>query len=204
MSTTENKTAAYAIFPIQVRVEDVLRSLNLAGFANENICLFLTPAHPIAESVRSLKIEYADNGKRQSASTHVVGWLSQFGAVVIPGVGFFVGSREFVAALTPRQRRIGRDGDDELMTGLGIPQPEAARYQSRVREDATMVFVSCDGLARSYWAREILWQWKADEVSLLDGSASERRVRTAAAGRWARVASQSTQVLRLAQDDSAI
>jgi len=36
----QTKTAAYAMFPADAQVEEVVRSLNLAGFGDENICVF--------------------------------------------------------------------------------------------------------------------------------------------------------------------
>jgi len=50
-----------------------------------------------------------------------------------------------------------------MLASLGIP----ARYAARVRRDASLVFVSCDGSAQSEWAREILRRSRAEEVSLL-------------------------------------
>jgi hypothetical protein len=50
-----------------------------------------------------------------------------------------------------------------MLASLGIP----ARYAARVRRDASLVFVSCDGSAQSEWAREILRRLRAEEVRLL-------------------------------------
>jgi hypothetical protein len=173
----QNKTAAYAIFPVDTHMEDVLRSLNLAGFDNENICLFLTPMHPIAEGLQSMTVASSKDLSEEGRQAGLVSWLSRFGAVVIPGVGFFIGSREFLGALTPRgeQAPVVRNG--ELLSGLGIPQPDAARYEARIRSDANLIFVSCEGTARSQWAREILWRLRAEEVCLLGEEGKMARIR---------------------------
>jgi hypothetical protein len=163
----DHKTAAYGIFPMDAQVEEVLQSLNLAGFQSEDICLFLTPAHPIAEGLQTMKFAFSNDLATEASLSDVVAWLSQLGAVVIPGIGFFIASREFLRALMPNDYRSIAVRQGEMMRGLGIPQPDAARYEARVREDATLVFVSCDGSARSHWAREILWRMRAEEVSLL-------------------------------------
>jgi len=163
----QTKTAAYAMFPADAQVEQVVRSLNLAGFGDENICVFLSPAHPIAEAVQNMKVNSSSHRSVASARAGVVSWLSRFGAIVIPGVGFFIGSREFLSALAPHHRQSSVERRGELLAGLGIPQPDAARYEARVRRDATLIFVSCQGAARSQWAREILWRMRAEEVRLL-------------------------------------
>jgi hypothetical protein len=164
---TQTKTAAYAMFPVGAQVEEVVHSLNLAGFEDENICVFLSPAHPIAAVVQNMKVNPSSDRSVEAGRAGVVSWLSRFGAVVIPGVGFFIGSREFLSALVPHHRRSSVDGGGELLAGLGIPLLDAARYQARVRRDATLIFVSCQGAARSQWAREILWRMRAEEVRLL-------------------------------------
>ena len=164
MSTQENKTAAYGIFPMDIRLDEIVTSLNSAGFGCEDICLFLPPSHSIADGVRNMKAAASDFSA-EAGLTRMISWLSTFGGVVIPGVGFFVGSREYLHALTKTEPAVGGDGG--LLTSLGIAHEAAARYEARVRHDASLVFVSCDGSAQSEWAREILRRLRAEEVRLL-------------------------------------
>ena len=51
--------------------------------------------------------------------------------------------------------------------GLGISPTDVAQYESRMRDKSSVVFVSCDDLAQSEWARELLSTMGAEEVSLL-------------------------------------
>jgi hypothetical protein len=53
------------------------------------------------------------------------------------------------------------------LANLGIPSDAAMRYEARTREDASLVFVRCDGSAQSEWAREILRLLRAEEVCVL-------------------------------------
>jgi hypothetical protein len=55
VGSAENKTAAYGLFRMEVRLDEVVTSLNSAGFESEDICVFLPPAHPIVEGVRNMK-----------------------------------------------------------------------------------------------------------------------------------------------------
>jgi hypothetical protein len=164
VSAQENKTAAYGIFPMDIRLDEVVASLNSAGFGSEDICVFLPPAHPIADGVRNMKAAASDLSA-EAGLARMISWLSTFGGVVIPGVGFFVGSREYLHALTKTELTVGGDGG--LLTSLGIAHEAAARYAARVCRDASLVFVSCDGSAQSEWAREILRRLRAEEVRLL-------------------------------------
>jgi hypothetical protein len=53
-----------------------------------------------------------------------------------------------------------------MLQNLGIPEEMATRYEARLRRDAMIVFVDCDGWARSEWACEILQRLQAEEVTL--------------------------------------
>jgi hypothetical protein len=166
VGSQENKTAAYGIFSMDARLDEVVTSLNAAGFESVNICVFLPPAHPIADVVRNMKSASADFSA-EAGFERTVSWLSAFGGVVIPGVGFFVGSREYPHALAQSDCWLESVGNGALLASLGIPEEAAARYEARVRRDATLIFVSCDGSAQSEWAREILRRLHAEEVRSL-------------------------------------
>ena len=162
MGSAENKTAAYGLFRMEVRLDLVMTSLNSAGFESEDICVFLPPAHPIVEEMRNMKAA-ALEFEMEAGPERMVSWLSTFGGVVIPDLACFVGSREYLRALTHTNHFPEVAGTQGMLASLGIP----ARYGARVRRDASLVFVSCDGSAQSEWAREILRRLRADEVRLL-------------------------------------
>lgn len=151
---------------METRHDQVASSLNAAGFESVDICLFLPPAHPIADGVRNMKAAAATVSE-QMVSKRTVSWLSTFGGVVIPDVGFFVGSREYLHALTERACQMEWAGEGGVLASLGIPVQAAVRYEARVRGDASLVFVGCDGSARAEWAREILRRLGAEEVRSL-------------------------------------
>jgi hypothetical protein len=161
----EVRNAACGIFSTRVRLEAVIASLNSAGFRSGDICVFLSPSHPIAEELRHLNTPYASLAREVELES-TVAWLAKFGGFVIPGVGLFVGSRSYLPALTQVDCRPGRTGNQGMLQNLGIPEEAATRYEARLRRDAMIVFVDCDGWAQSEWAREILQRLQAEEVSL--------------------------------------
>jgi len=82
----------------EVALNEVVHTLNQAGFDNEDICMMLSPTHPIAALVRDASLfnsECASN----AVTAGLIGWLSGFGAVLIPTVGFFIRSQAFFRAL---------------------------------------------------------------------------------------------------------
>ena len=166
MTSQEIKTAAYGVFSLKTGLEDVLKSLNSAGFQREDICVFLSPTHPIADGVRNLKAP-SSSFTRDIDLGRMFSWVSTLGCVIIPGVGFVVGSHDYLRALGQGDCAPDATGNGAALVSLGIPHDDAARYETRLRRDANLVFVSCDGVARSEWAREILRRMRAEEVCVL-------------------------------------
>src|SRR6266702_5959272 len=93
-----NRTAAYGMYPRNIALPDVVCALNRDGFGNEDICMVLSPAHPDASVVRDAKILNVER-EESATSARMIGWFSEFGAVVIPTVGFFIRSQTFFRAL---------------------------------------------------------------------------------------------------------
>jgi hypothetical protein len=160
------QTAAYGIYPLEARIDGVIAVLGEAGLRTEDICVLLAPAHPIAEAVRDARVSSYDTTSGREVS-EVLHWLSRFGAVIIPEVGFFVSSRVFLGAvLAPDTTKPGSTHLETLL-GLGIPEPEASRYAERLTHDAVMLFVCCDGMPKSEWTRQVLRQTGAEEACCL-------------------------------------
>lgn len=165
MQSSMNKAAAYGIFPVDKGLEQIVSSLYAAGFETSSICVFLPPSHPVAQEVRSVK-SFSAEPMRQHEGERVIAWLATLGGVVIPEVGFFVGARGYLHAVACGICQTG-DKRTGALAKLGIPADAAERYEARTREDASLVFVSCDGWAQSEWAREILRLLRAEEVCIL-------------------------------------
>jgi hypothetical protein len=160
-----SRAAAYGIFPIDARLDQIVSSLNAAGFETSSICVFLPSSHPVAGEVRSLKSSPGDL-KGDHGDERVIAWLATLGGVVIPEVGFFVGARGYLHAVACGICQTG-DKRTGALAKLGIPANAAERYEARTRQDASLVFVSCDGWAQSEWAREILRLLREEEVCVL-------------------------------------
>jgi hypothetical protein len=162
----DSRSAAYGFFPSESQLESVLRALNAAGFENEDLCVFIASEHPIAERIGDLDHNQIQDLPTDASPERVIAWLSSYGAVVIPDVGLFVGAREYQEALALPGKLLA-NSERGVFAGLGISPTDAARYESRMRDKSSFVYVSCDGLAQSEWARELLSTMGAEEVSLL-------------------------------------
>ncbi len=164
-------TAAYGLYSQDVALNNVVNTLNQAGFQNEDICMMLSPTHPIASLVRGASLF---NSERESnaVTAELIGWLSEFGAVMIPTVGFFIRSQDFFHALMFSQESPALCGNSRSLVGLGFSDDEADRFEHQLRQLGVLVYVSCPERAKTLWACEVLRHTGANEAATLDGRLS--------------------------------
>jgi hypothetical protein len=159
-------TAAYAIYPMATQIDEVIENLNSAGCRDEDVCVLLTPTHRLAQAVRDAKVAPMVLNS-ESPTSDLLRWLSRFGAVIIPGVAFFVSSRVFLRAVLAPCPATHNSAYADSLIGLGLPPQEADRYGVRLSRDAIIVFVCCAGAARAHWIREVLRTTGAEEAACL-------------------------------------
>jgi hypothetical protein len=150
-----NASAAYAVYPQNVALNEVVRTLTQAGFDKENFCLMLSPTHPIASIVRDTNCG-AFNVDANVVSAGLLGWLTGFGAVVIPTFGFFIKSREYFRALVSDLDSVGFCDRSGTLASLGFTAADATRLEKQLRETGVLLYVSCAEPARARWALELL------------------------------------------------
>ena len=162
--------AAYGVYAHDAALHDIVQTLNQAGFGKEDMCVMLSPTHPIATVVR--EASFLNSEREASAVTAgLIGWLSEFGAVIIPTVGFFIRSQEFFRALV-----VAKDSpalcENRPLVSLGFSEMDAERYENLLRDMGILLYVSCPETARTDWARELLSRTGAEEASTLRIGAS--------------------------------
>lgn len=161
-----NTAAAYGIYPQDVALTEIVNTLNQAGFNNEDICMMLAPTHPIAALVREASL-FTSERDGNSESAGMIGWLSAFGAVLIPTVGFFIRSQAFLHALMTTREAPALCGNARTLVGLGFSEIDAERYENQLRRLGVLVYVACDENAKTLWAQEVLRHTGARETATL-------------------------------------
>jgi hypothetical protein len=164
--------AAYGMFPHDVALAEVVHTLNRAGFVNEDICMMLSPTHPIATVVRDASFLNTER-EATAATAGLIGWLSEFGAVVIPTVGFFIRSQAFFHALVAAKDSPPLCGNSRTLVGLGLSEIDAERYENQLHDVGVLVYVSCPESARTNWAVELLRRTGAEEVACVEETYGE-------------------------------
>jgi hypothetical protein len=159
--------AAYGIYSQDIALTDVVRDLNQAGFDNEDICMMLSPAHPIASMVRDASL-FNSEKEAGAVTAGLIGWLSEFGAVLIPTVGFFIRSQAFFHALMVAREGPALCGNARTLVELGFSEAQAERFEDQIDDLGVLVYVSCAGGAKTVWAREVLRHTGAQEAATLE------------------------------------
>jgi hypothetical protein len=168
-----NTAAAYGTYSQDVALNEVVHTLNQAGFENEDICMMLPPTHPIAALVRDASL-FNSECESNAVAAGLIGWLSGFGAVLIPTVGFFIKSQVFFRALMVSREAPALCGNARTLVGLGFSDAEAARFENQL---GVLVYVSCPESAKTMWACEVLRHTGARDASTME----QRLTATAAA-----------------------
>ena len=159
------KPAAYGVFPQDVVLHEVVRTLNQAGFANEEIFMMLSPTHPIATVVRDASF-FNTERTASAATAGLIGWLSEFGAVLIPTIGFFIRSQMYLYALL-LDEDASMGANSRSLVGLGFSAREADKLETQLRRMGVLIYVSASESARIDWATELLRRTGAREAAPL-------------------------------------
>jgi hypothetical protein len=164
-------SAAYAIYPQGVALSEVLQTLGQGGFDKESICMMLSPTHPITAIVRDANL-HTFEPETNAVNAGLIGWLSEFGAVLMPTFGFFIRSRAFFHALVVEQDSFARCGNCGSLARLGFAEDDAARFENQLRQVGVLLYVACPETARTRWALELLRATGALESGLLETEVS--------------------------------
>ena len=162
-----NTAAAYGVYRDPVEVGEVVRTLNRAGFDNEAMCLIFAPTHPIAGMVREASAVRA-SCTGGAVTEALIAWLAEFGAVVIPSLGFFIRSHAFLHALLVARDAPALCGNFRTLSCLGFPEPDARRLESELQNAGFLIYVTSEQPARALFARELLARMGAQESVVLE------------------------------------
>jgi Heat induced stress protein YflT len=161
--------AAYGMYPDDVALRQVVQTLNQSGFEKENICVMVSPQHPIAAVLREANILGA--GRDASAvTTALITWLMKLGAVMIPTVGFFIRSQPFLHALLMRKDSRALCDHSKVLVGLGFSENDAERFENELREMGVLIYVSCPEGAKTTWAADVLRRMGAREAATVEAA----------------------------------
>lgn len=155
--------AAYGVFSQGIPLQSVVATLNQKGVQNQDICVLLAPAHPIAARMHEMNTDVYEPRSKASLS-RLVEWVSKLGAVSVPGVGVFIRSGAYMGALMESNERSVLCRNWKTLSRLGIPEQDTARLENHISGDSGMIYVACEE-SDSQRVAEILKETGAQEIS---------------------------------------
>src|SRR5688572_9899260 len=114
----------------------------------------------------------------------VLGWLLGIGALSIPGLGPFIAAGPIMAALSGSAVGAAAGGITGALIGMGIPEYEAKRYETNVKEGKVLVSVHADDGDEVRRAKEIFERSGAEDIASAEEEGTSKRTdRVTTAGR---------------------
>jgi hypothetical protein len=162
-------TAVYGIFPTQSAAENAISQLEREGFKSSEVSvLFSSPegTQDFAHENSTKAPEGAAAGGVSGATIGgVLGWLVGIGSLAIPGVGPFVAAGPIMGMLAGAGVGGALGTLTGALVGMGIPEYEAKRYESRINDGGVLLSVMVTDKEWEEKARNILESTGAEDVS---------------------------------------
>ena len=97
-----------------------------------------------------------------------LGWLAGVGTLAIPGVGPFIAAGPIMAALSGAAIGATAGGLTGALIGLGIPEYEAKRYETKLKEGNVLISVHSDNSDETKRAKDIFTACDAEGIATGD------------------------------------
>src|SRR3954466_11570493 len=156
---------------------NIVDNLKTGGFSNNDISVLLPDKSGTREFAHE-KGTKAPEGAITGVGTGGViggalGWLPGIGALAIPGIGPFIAAGPIMAALSGAAVGATAGGIVGSLVGMGIPEYQAKRYESRLKEGRVLIAVHSENSDETKRAKEIFERAGAEDISTA-GEASVR------------------------------
>jgi hypothetical protein len=173
------KRSVFCIANSQNQAENIVDRLRGAGFSNSDISVLFPDTagtRDFAHRKETKAPEGTTAGVGAGALTGgVLGWLAGIGALAIPGVGPLIAAGPIVAALTGAAVGGTVGGITGALIGMGIPEYEAKRYESKIREGNYLVSVHTEDNDQADRAKDIMRDAQAEDISTATEAAVPHR-----------------------------
>ncbi len=182
MASTNKKTSVLGIYANRNTVDRAADALVGAGFAAADISVLL-PENLGGKSIGTEKATKAPEGATAGATSGAViggglGLLAGIGALAIPGLGVLLAAGPIVALLSGAAAGAAVGGVAGALVGMGIPEFEAKRYESAVKDGGTLLSVHCDTGAQIDAAKLALKHTGARDIASTSEASSPKREHT--------------------------
>lgn len=163
------KASVYCTAKTVEQADQIVDALKLAGFTSNDISALL----PDKRTTKDFAHEHNTKAPEGATTGGVaglgvgaaLGWLAGIGAIAIPGVGPFIAAGPIMAALAGGAVGGAAGGVIGALVGMGIPEFEAKRYESKIKEGNILISVHTEDSKQRDAAKDIFKRLDADDIS---------------------------------------
>jgi hypothetical protein len=164
-----SKTSVFCIARTESQAIGIVDRLKAANFSNNDISVLFpdkTGTKDFAHEQHTKAPEgAAAGGVTGGVLGGALGWLAGIGALAIPGVGPFIAAGPIMAALGGAAVGGAVGGIAGALVGMGIPEYEAKRYESKIKSGNVLISVHAENSDEAKRAKEIFKTAGAEDIS---------------------------------------
>lgn len=163
------KTAVYGLYKDRRGVDEALEALKQSGFRNTDVSVLFPDNHGSKDFAHEKHTKAPEGAAVGSGSGALIGgalgWLASAGLLAIPGVGPFIAAGPVMGLLAGVGVGGGVGSIVGGLIGMGMPEYEAKRYESRIRAGGILFSVHCDSPEWVTRAKHLLQQTGAEHIA---------------------------------------
>lgn len=145
MDLTQGNKVVYGLFETRAALETAVGRLKAEGFQSSDISALLPTAEGSKEFAHQKDTKAPEAASAGAAGGAVLGgalgWLAGIGTLAIPGLGPFVAAGPILATLGGAGIGGTLGGIAGALVGMGIPEYEAKRFESSVKDGGMLLSV---------------------------------------------------------------
>lgn len=177
-NSKRGNTVVFGIFDSRSAVEGAVTSLKAQDYRNSDISVLMNDHENTSDFAHEKGTKAPEGAATGVASGAILGgalgWLVGIGSLAIPGIGPFVAAGPIMSALAGATVGGAVGGVSGALIGVGIPEYEAKRYESFVKDGGILLSVHADDGDWSKKAKEILKSSGARDIASTSEEKSER------------------------------
>lgn len=165
----------------RAQAEAIVTDLQSAGFGRNDISVLFPDKQGTKDFAHENNTK-APEGAMAGAGTGGViggtlGLLAGIGALAIPGVGPLIAAGPLMGALSGAAAGAAVGGVAGALIGLGIPELEAKRYETKVKGGNMLIAVHAENSDQQKAAKDILERGGARDVSTTSEASAPKEMR---------------------------
>lgn len=163
------KASVYCTTKTLDQAESIVQSLKASGFSANDISALM----PDKRTTKDFAHEHNTKAPEGATAGGVaglgvgaaLGWLAGIGALAIPGVGPLIAAGPIMGALAGGAVGGATGGVIGALVGMGIPEFEAKRYDTKIRDGNILISVHTEDSKQRDVAKDVFKRYDADDIS---------------------------------------